>query len=156
MSVELQYFFNSPLPLPELAAVLNNELGCALKPYQGSESDYFTTLFGIEFSLGDHDLENDGELDFESFQRYVELRTSWGAAGRRNIQLPLLLAIVAVLQDRLGYAGIAVYDLQLLLARYLERDQVFVDVLSGTSLLDYESHLGAVWSRCPRFGKPAE
>ncbi|MGP4021253.1 hypothetical protein [Saccharopolyspora sp. 5N708] len=103
-----------------------------------------------------HDFENDGELDFESFQRYVELRTSWGAASKRNIQLPLLLAIANVLQDRLDHAGIAVYDVQILLARYVERDGMFVDVLSGTSLLDYESHLRAVWSRCPRFGKPAE
>jgi hypothetical protein len=70
----------------------------------------------------------------------------------------LLLTIVYVLHDRLGYAGIVVHDLQILLARYMERDsgtdKRFVDVLSDTSPLDYESHLHAVWSRCPSFGKP--
>jgi hypothetical protein len=158
VSVELQYFFNSPLPLPELAAVINCELGCELKPYQGDETDYFTKLLGIDFSLGSDRFENDRELDFESFQYYVDLRTSWGAAGRRPYQLPLLLAIVYVLQHRLGYAGIVVYDMTKLLARYVERgsgpDRQFVDVLSGTSPLDYEGHLHAVWRRCPSFGKP--
>jgi hypothetical protein len=138
--------------------VLNRELGCGLKPYQGNETDYFTTLLGIELSLRGNQFGNDGEIDFESFQYLVDLRTSWGAGGRRSIQFPLLLAITQVLHGQCGYAGILVYDLQVLLARYVERgagpDRRFVDVLSGTSPLDYESHLHAVWSRCPWFGKP--
>lgn len=157
MSVDLQYFFNSPLRLAELAEVLNGELSCTLKPYQEDETDYFTRLLGIEFSLSGHQFDNDRDLDFDNFAYYVDLRTSWGASARRNIQLPLLLMIASVLQDRLGYPGILVYDIQTLLARYEQRgtnaDRTFVDVLSGTSLLDYESHLRAVWSRCPHFGK---
>lgn len=133
--------------------MLNRELGCALAPYQGDETDYFTTLQGIEFTLTGHHFDNDGQLDFESFRYFVELRTSYGAAGPRPIQLPLLLAIASVLQDRPGYTGILVYDMQILLARYTQRgsgpDRRIVDVLSGTPLHDYETHLHAVWSRCP-------
>lgn len=158
MSVEPQYFFNSALPLPELAAALNSKIGCMLKPYRGDETDYLTKLFGIEFSLGGHELDNDRDLDFESFQYCVDLRTTGSAGDRRPIQLPLLLAIACLLHSEPGYAGIVVYDAQVLLARYVERgtgpDRTIVDVLSDTSPVDYENHLHAVWSRCPSFGKP--
>ncbi|GAA0245018.1 hypothetical protein GCM10010492_50450 [Saccharothrix mutabilis subsp. mutabilis] len=159
MGIELQYFFNSPLPLPELAAVLDHELGCAFKPYQSDEPAYSTTLLGMGVSLGRHDFENDCELDFESFQYYLDLQTSAGMGDRRPVQLPLLLAITHVIHRRLGYPGILVYDLQILLARYEQRgsgpDHTMVDTLSGTSPRDYENHLHTLWNRCPPgFGRP--
>lgn len=120
MSVDLRYFFSSPLPLADLAGVLNREPGCEPSPNQGDETDYFTTLLGIEFTLSGHHFDNDGQLDFESFQYHVDLRTSWGAAILRPIQLPFLLVIGYVLHHRLGYTGI-VYDMQILIARYVAR-----------------------------------
>lgn len=145
MSVTTEYYFNAPLELPALAAQLSDALGCTLKPYEHDE--YFAHLMGMEFSLERNDFENDGELEFESFAYSVSFRTSWGAAHWRPIQLPTLLCVVRVLQDRFGYEGMLVYDLDTLLARY--EPTTFVDTLSGTTLNDFPAHLTAIHARIP-------
>jgi len=148
VSVTTEYYFNAPpLDLPALAAQLNQALGCTLSPYEGDENDYFARFMGMEFSLEPCDLETDGELEFEKFAYSLSFRTSWGAARWRPIQLPTLLCVVRVLQDRFEYDGMLVYDLDTLLARYDK--PTFADRLSGTTLDDFPAHLTAVHSRVP-------
>jgi hypothetical protein len=147
VSVTTEYYFNAPHDLPALAEELSGALGCDLKPYKGDEKDYFARFMGMEFSLGPCDLESDGELEYESFAYEVSFRTSWGAAHWRPIQLPTLLCVVKVLQQRFEYEGMLVYDLDVLLARY--EKPTFADRLSGTTLDDFATHLEIVKARIP-------
>jgi hypothetical protein len=144
VSVTIEYYFNSPLELPALAEQLNVALGCHLMPFQDDTREYLTRLMGMPFELKPCDFENDGELEFESYTHSVRFRTR-GRQGLQEIQLPALLCVAAVLQKRLEYDGMLVYDVDVLLARYKN----FVDILSGTALDDFPAHLAAVQARVP-------
>lgn len=137
MSVTVEYYFRSELSLPDLAAQISAPLGC-----RPSLRD--TLLLGTRLTLGRCEEENDGELEFESYNHELVMRTS----GRhfRATLIPTMLSVVRVLQELFGYHGMVVYNLAVLLARY---DETFVDTLSGTSLSDYLAHLTAVIHRVP-------
>jgi hypothetical protein len=63
----------------------------------------------MEFSLRTTShLENDREVDFESFQYILNFRTAVGAAGARPIQLPAIALVVFALHRRLEIAGMLV------------------------------------------------
>lgn len=146
MSVTIEYYLNSSLELPVLAEQLNGALGCELKPFAYNEREYLTRFMGMQFSLEPYEEENDGELEFEAYNHQLTFTTSGSAAHWRPIKLPTMLAVVHVLQQRFGYAGMLVYNLCILLARY---DEQFVDILSGTSPTDFTAHLTAVITRLP-------
>ncbi|MFI7675420.1 hypothetical protein [Actinophytocola sp. NPDC049390] len=141
MSITVEYYFRSSLPLPELAAQIAAPLGCHL-PLENA------LLLGTRLTLGRCTEENDGELAFEAYNYELVLRTR----GRhfRATLIPNMLSVVRVLQELFGYSGMLVYDLAILLAKY---DEEFVDTLSGTSLSDYMAHLTAVRYRMPE-GSP--
>ena len=137
MSVSVEYYFWSDLPLPELTEKVSVPLGCS--------PPLADRLFlGARLTLERYEEENDGELDFESYNHSISLRNSGGRF--RPTQLPTMLSVIRVLQEVFGYPGMLVYDLAVLLAKY---DENFVDSLSGTSLTDYPAHLAAVVSRLP-------
>ena len=137
MSVTVEYYFRSDLPLAELHAQLGPPLGCH-PPLQD------TLLLGTRLTVEKYEEENDGELEFEAYNHSLDLRTTGGKF--RPTQLPTMLSVVRVLQELFGYDGMLVYDLCILLARY---DKTFVDTLSGTSLSDYPAHFAAVVGRLP-------
>jgi len=120
----MEYYFNSPLELPALAAQLSAELGCDLRPYKGDEEEYYDRFVGMEFSLEPNDFENDGEL-------------SWLRC----------CASCACCTTASKYGGILVHDLDVLLARY--EAPTFVDTLSGTSMDDFAAHLTVLTARIP-------
>ncbi|HEY4019272.1 MAG TPA: hypothetical protein VGM75_11330 [Pseudonocardiaceae bacterium] len=157
MSVTVDYFFNSPLELPALAEQVNMALGSALVPQEGFPHNYLTWFMGMEFSLDTVQglLEDDRDLDFTSFRYSCGTRTI-GSNQMRQIQVPVMLSVIQVLQWRADLGGILVYDVQTLLARYVRKDPPvsarsvevpFLDVLSDTDLGDFERHLAAVSGR---------
>ncbi|MBB4904072.1 hypothetical protein [Actinophytocola algeriensis] len=137
MSVSVEYYFWSDLPLPELTEKVSAPLGCG-PPLEDR------LFLGTRLTLERYEEENDGALDFESYNHSISLLTSGGKF--RPTQLPTMLSVVRVLQELFGYEGMLVYDLCILLAKY---DKAFVDTLSGTSLTDYPAHLAAVVNRLP-------
>ena len=137
MSVTVEYYFRSDLPLAELHAQLGPPLGCD-PPLQD------TLLLGTRLTVRKYEEENDGELEFEAYNHSLTLRTS-GRHFRATV-LPTMLSAVRVLQELFGYDGMLVYDLCIPLARY---DKTLVDTLSGTTLTDYPAHFAAVVSRLP-------
>lgn len=146
MSATIEYYFNSPLELPALAEQLNVALGGNLRPFKDVEKEYLTRLMGMPFELDRCTWENDGELNFESYAYSVLFRTR-GRGGLQEIQLPALLCVARVLQQRFEYDGMLVYNLAILLAKY--EKPTFMDALSGTSLADFPAHLAAVQTRLP-------
>lgn len=155
VSVDLDYYFNSPQELAAVARQVNRVLGSTLAPYQGDPDDYFAWFMGMEFSLlPERGLYDDGELDYSSFRYSAGFRTTTGTL--LPIQLPVMLAVVRVLQCEARLGGMLVYDAQMLLARYVPKDPPvpansleapFTDVVSGTDLDDFGRHLTAVASR---------
>jgi hypothetical protein len=137
MSVTVEYYFRSDLPLPELIEKVSAPLGC-------SPAMEDSLLLGTRVTLERYEDENDGELTFESYNHSISLRTN----GRhfRATLLPTMLSVIRVLQELFGYHGMLVYNLAILLAKY---DETFVDTLSGTSMSQYPAHLAAVMSRLP-------
>lgn len=155
MSVVIDYFFNYPKDLQELAADINTTLGCNLSPYEGDPQDYFSRFLSMEFSLSSSEyLVNDRELDFENFRYELGFRTPWGGADARPIQLPAILLVIYALHRWLGITGMLVYDVQILLARYVEREidgagRRLFDVISSTPFLSFQAHLDIVKRRLP-------
>ena len=156
MSVEIGYFFNYPQNLISTANEINVCIGCDLVPYQSDAQDWFSRFLGMELSLGTTEyLENDRELDFENFSYTLNLRTSWAASELRPLQLPAVASIVFALHQSYGIAGMLVYDLQILLARYesrvhSKRGQTLHDVLCDAPFVGFGSHLKRLEARMPQ------
>ena len=141
MSITVEYYFRSELSRADLAKQISAPLGCGPTLQD-------TLLLGTRLTLGRCTEPNDGELEFEAYNYELALRTR-GRPFRATL-IPNMLSVVRVLQELFGYAGMLVYDLAILLAKY---DEEFVDTLSGTSLSDYPAHLTAVRQRMPE-GSP--
>lgn len=121
MSITIDYFFNYPETMEQTAEDINTWIGSRLEPYQGDPSDLFCRFLGMEFSLSEHTMKDDGELDFQTFQYEIGTRTPAPEADFRLIQLPVMAFLAFALYRKLGITGILVYDGQRLLARYVER-----------------------------------
>jgi len=154
MSQTLEYFFNYPKPLSELAEDVNNCLGCSLSPYENDPEDLFDRFLSMEFSLHTADgYENDRELDFENFHYQLSFRTPWPDADAHPIRLPAMLIVAYALHRKYGIVGMLVSNMQRLLTRYEERaipefgNRLF-DVVSDTPFINFEAHLQTVSKRC--------
>ena len=162
MSVDIDFFFNHPDNLAALAERLNGWLGCALAPYEGDPEDLFGRFFGMEFSLAEHNLENDGERNFEDYKYELGFRTAVPDGDLRMVQLPAIAMIIYVLFRRMNVTGMLVYDVQIVLARYEARSvsaggaAYLYDVLSN-EFVSFPEHLAALQARTPNgsFGKLA-
>lgn len=159
MSVTIDYFFNSDEPLDRLARQVHDWLGADLQPYEGDPEDLFCRFLGLEFSLGMNELDNDRELDFESFRYEIGTRTTISEAHLRPMQLIAMSLIAFTLHQRLGITGILVYDLQRLLARYEERhdehgERVLFDVVSQEPVR-FPEHLASLFAKAPDVLGPA-
>jgi hypothetical protein len=157
MSIHISYFFNYPKNLQALAADINTWIGCNLSLYEGDEQDYYARFLGMEFSLRPAEgYENDRELDFENFRYQLGFRTPVPDAGARPIQLPATLVIVYALHHSLRITGMLVYDTDILLARYAEREiegwygRRLFDVVSETPFISFPAHLNIVRKRLPQ------
>jgi hypothetical protein len=129
MSICVDYFFNHPSELPALAQEINNWVGSSLLPYQGDPEDFFGRCLAMELDLSKHSLENDGELDFQDFKYQLGIRSPLPEADLRTMQIPALVLIAYALFRRMGIAGMLVYDVQILLARYEIRVEDGLDEL---------------------------
>ncbi|HET9493060.1 MAG TPA: hypothetical protein VFR15_02400 [Chloroflexia bacterium] len=154
MSVHISYHFNYPKDLRGLAADINTWIGCNLSPYDGNELDsYYARFLGMEFSLRSAEgYVNDGELDLENFSYQLGFRTPVPDAGMRPTQLPAILVVVYALHHSLGITGMLVYEVESLLARYVEREidgygRRLFDVLSETPFISFPAHLNIVRKR---------
>jgi len=161
MSFSINYFFNSDKSLSELVAEINEVIGCSLILSAGSP-EYSTAFpfFGMEFSLclnptSDYEGYVDaGELKFSQYNYDLDLTTYWGQADARPTQLPIMLSIVYMLHRRLGIMGMLVYDIQILLAKYEERQIeenlcVLYDIVTETKFLRFADHMEAIQKRLP-------
>lgn len=91
MSVSISYFFNSNKPLQELAAEINEVVGCSLAPSVGNPKSAFTAFpfFGMELSLSvsvNNEKEgyaDDEELKFSHYNYELDITTYWGQADAR-------------------------------------------------------------------------
>jgi hypothetical protein len=102
MSILLDYFFNFPKPLDQLAVDLRTWIGCDLRPCEGDPDDLYCRLLGMEFSLRTHELEDDRELNFRSYRYCIGIRTPMPDADFRPHQL-LTMATLAYAMHRNVY-----------------------------------------------------
>lgn len=122
MSVTVNYFVNFPGQPQEFVAQLRRWLGCDLRREECRDEEedlthYRCVFMGMGCELWDgHGLENDGELDFESFRYQLALLTSPPAFW--PLQLFTVASIAYVLYQRLGITGMLVHETERLLARY--------------------------------------
>jgi hypothetical protein len=154
MSTRIDYFFNYPGDLPSLAAAINQTLGCTLVPGEEDPGDMYCRFLAMELDLVEHTLDNDGDLDFESYAYCLGIRIPAPDITLIDMQLPALALIAFALHQRLGIVGMLVKDLQILLARYEghidpESEEAWMsDVESGDCVI-LEDHLGVLNSRLP-------
>ncbi|WP_375505809.1 hypothetical protein [uncultured Nostoc sp.] len=154
MSCTINYFFNYPQDLAQTAKDINECLGCSLAPYLGNTDDWFDIFLSMEFSFGEQRLGNNGELDFENFRYGIDFRTAAGASAARPIQLPAIAAVVYAFYYQLGITGILVFDVEILIARYEERDipdwgKGLYDVVSNNPFVGFGAHLRLLEQRMP-------
>ena len=154
MSVSVEYFFNYPKDLAELAQDVNACLGCTLAPYEGQAESLFNRFLSLEFSLCPAvGFVNDRELEFEQYAYYLDFHVAAGELDAMTIQIPAMLAVVYALYRSLGITGMLVYDTQRLLARYEERQfpdgRCLYDIVSDTAFLDFSDHLRQIEQRFP-------
>jgi hypothetical protein len=154
VSVTIGYFFNHPKNLAELAEDINGWLGCSLSPYEGNPNDLYDRFLCMEFSLFEvSGYENDRELDFENYRYELNFRRPTGDSDLEPILLPVMLMVVFGLHRRLGIEGMLAYDVQILLARYEERNvsgykhPYLFDLVSNTLFTDFREHLDVVVQR---------
>lgn len=121
MSITIEYFFESPKNLSEIASDLHLWLGCDLKSYDNEPKDLYCRLLGMEFTFSTHDLDDDRDLVFSRYPYYVSIRTPALETDFRPLQLTTMLSVVYALYRRLKIVGMLVFDLQILLAIYEER-----------------------------------
>jgi hypothetical protein len=155
MSHTINYFFNYPKPLAELAHDINECLGCSLVPLEGDEEFWTGLLLSMEFDLSTADIfENDRELDFENFVYYIRFKTWATSESAKLIQVPTMLTVVYAPHRRLGITGMLVWGMGTLLARYEEREASYYgkrlyDLVSDAPFTSFPAHLQAVMSRLP-------
>jgi hypothetical protein len=154
MSITVDYFFNWPGTLSELAAQFRRWVGSDLEPYEGDAENLYCRFLGMEFSLYEHDLENDLELYFEDYRFEAGIRTPVPDGDFRPLQLITMASLVYALYRRLGISdGILVFDVGLLLARYEQRptsgrEKGLYDVVSA-EFVKYPQHFTSLMSRMP-------
>ncbi len=152
MSVSVEYFFNYPKGLAELAADVNACLGCNLAPYEGEAENLFDRFLSMELSLRPAEgFDNDPELEFEQYAYYLDFRVSASELDALTIQIPAMLTVVYALYRLLEITGMLVYDTQHLLARYEEREfpdgRCLYDRVSDTVFLEFSDHLRQIEQR---------
>jgi hypothetical protein len=121
MSTTIDYFFNHPDNLADIAKSINPLLGCSLAPYEGDVEDFFCRFFGMEFSLSEHTLDNDRECNFEDYRFHIGFRVPVPDGDLRVMQVPTIALVIYILFSRMGVTGMLVYNIQTLLGRYEER-----------------------------------
>ena len=137
MSITVDYYFNWSGTLDELSTEVRTWIGADLQPYEGDPGVLYCRLLGMEFTLGEHHLTNDADLNFEDFRFEIGIRTPWPDADFRPIQLFTMASLVYALYRRLAITdGILVFDVQVLLARYEQRslsagERGLYDTVSG-------------------------
>src|SRR5215475_335497 len=154
MSITVDYFFNYPEGLAAIAELMNKSLGCSLSPYKGDSQDMFSRFLGMELSLSSHNFENDRDLNFEEYTFYLSLRTPWGLAALRGMQLSAMAYIAYVLYFGYKVTGMLVYDLQILLARYEERfyseaDEDWLYDTVSEQFVTFPAHISKLRERLP-------
>jgi len=160
MSISINYFFNSDKPLSELVAEINEVIGCSLAPSVGNPEYAFTAFpfFGMELTLAINITGDDkgyvdiDELKFSQYNYDLDVTTYWGQADARPTQLPIMLSIVYMLHRCLGIRGMLVYDIEILLAKYEERQIeenlcVLHDTVTETTFLRFADHMEAIQKR---------
>lgn len=120
MSIIVDYFFNHPNNLADIAKNINPLLGCSRAPYEDNTDDFFCRFFGMEFSLSEHTLENDRECNFEDYRFEIGFRVPAPDGDLRIMQIPAIALVIYILFSRMGITGMLVYDVQILLAKYEE------------------------------------
>ncbi len=151
MSVNIQYCFNSDLPLPDLASQLSQRLGCPLSPAESDPEHVFNgTLFGMELKLwAMQGMANDGDVNFQDY-RYLLGNKTWGESVLRPIQAEVIACAAFVLHETLGiHQGMLSYEVQTLLARYDLRDGDWYDLV-GDKPVVYPEHLMDIEARLLR------
>jgi len=133
MSITIDYFFNSEVPLSVLTSQINHVLGCSLSSYDGNPEDLFCRVLGMELSLnGDHGFERDHGLNFEDYRFLLCTRTAVPDGNLRPIQLEFMALAAFVLHQRLSvHSGMLTFDVQRLLAQYELVEDNWVDHVSG-------------------------
>lgn len=155
MSINIAYFFNWPGTLGELAAQFHLWMGSDLQPYEGDPENLYCRFLGMEFSLNEHDLENDSELNFEDYRYEVGIRTPIPDTDFRTLQVITMASLVYALYRRLGISdGILVHEVALLLARYEQRSipeqgPRLYDSVSG-EFVKYPQHTMSLMARIPK------
>lgn len=140
MSITVDFFFNHPNNLAETAKSINGWLGCSLTPYEDDQENLFCRFLAMEFSLSEHNLENDRDCNFEDYGYELSFRTPIPDSDFRIIQIPAIALVIYTLFSRMGITGMLVYDVQLLLAKYEERilsetgQKGLFDVISNESI----------------------
>jgi hypothetical protein len=161
MSTTIDYFFNHPKPLAEVAAEFRLWIGCDLRPYHGDSDDLYCRLLGMEFSLGTHPLISDGELDFKNYRLRASIRTPLPDADFRPHQIITMVLLVYAMHRRMRITGMLVFDGQKLLARYEER----VEPCTGKShlydavsneVVKFPAYLASLLPRLPERAMGAE
>lgn len=156
MSVVISYFFNSSIDdLPVLATQINEAIGSGLAPYQGDTKNYFDRFLGMEFSLikSEH-YKTDRCAEHGNYKWQLDFRTALADAPARAVQLPAMLIIIHTLHRRLGMTGSLIYDVQTLLAKYVERDvsgygMRLFDEVSNTPFIAVRPHLNVLHALLP-------
>lgn len=154
MSITIDYFFNHSDDLPELTRNINAWLGCSLARYEGNTKVLFCRFLAMEFSLSTHDLENDRELDFETYKYNLGFRVPAPDADLRISQLPAMALVAYTLFRRMKITGMLVYDVPILLARYEARFEPksnkpeIYDTLSG-EFAGFPKHFETLRKRLP-------
>ncbi len=155
MSVSVDYFFNASETLSSLAAQANDCLGCLLVPEQDNPEVYVARFLGMDLALSQTgDYVNDHELDFENFEFELSFTTWASHPILRPIQLASMVVSIYALHCFFGITGILVYDMNTLLARYVELEvedhgRQLYDLVSRTAFINYPDHLAIISSRLP-------
>ena len=147
MSIDIDYLFNSETKFEQLVKEINEVFGTNLKLSETDEENSSGSFFGMPFSFHTHNFENDGEINFQDYRYEIGVKTYWGSADLRSIQVSIVSFIANVLYRRMKISdGILVYDTQRLLARYIEKfnpeidENDLFDIVSN-KFLQYPQHL---------------
>ena len=151
MSVCVDYFFNHQSELSSLVEQINVWIGCSLSPYKANQ--LFSRFLGMELTLSKQTFENDRELNFEDFTYRIGIRSPIPEADLRPMQVPAMAFMAYALFRRMGSAGMLVYDVQTLLARYEVRaedgfDELF-DLVSNR-VVSFPDHVQRLLSICSK------
>jgi hypothetical protein len=154
MGISINYFFNWSGDLNQLAAQFRSWVGCNLQPYEDDSETLNCYFLGMDFSLYEHDLENDPGLNFEDYRFKAGI---WPLSDDnfRSLQLITMASLVYALYRRLGIGdGILVFDVDLLLARYEQRpvsnrEEGLYDSVSG-EFVKYPQHMLSLMVRIPK------